>query len=425
MGRFKLHKPTQKSSIDAERLLAELSNPAKLAGIMHHFEDILRKNAHFSNVRFDPEVMLERLDEISETNAENLNKLNDPGDQRREILKHLLPGFLSKGYLDNLDSTLLRFVSKKLSPADLKAISAASFFLELHRRNPGKVEENPLWDILFAVSYDEAIAKQERSISTSSSQGDRLGIPLVLDLIHEEELSDESRELIAEAVVFIDEGIVDLGFSLETILQGLRVYQKSAGKEAPEHTIRVLHEIFRKEIRLRELEDLDWGLELMAQQSQDDIRRAYQTVSRAIALPPIEHNPAVFGIYYKSVAQFYRFIKSDERDLATRILSAPDDIVPVLDYARWLLNQESPRRALKAFEAALEIDPESAWGEFGAAVALWRDGSFREARWRFARSARKSQSGRALYTISQKMSQAGDDDVLSVEAADLLSRPFQ
>ncbi|GEM_PF-6797018 len=425
MGRFKLHKPGKSLKIDRDHLLAELANPRKLAVIMHRFEDLIRGSHHFDSIRFDPEVLLERLDEITMEHADTLNAIADPGDQRREILKHLLPGFLSRGYLDQLDSALLRFVSKNLDSNDLKAISAASLFLELHRRNPASIPENPLWDVLFAVSYDAAVARQEHVVGPATTRGERIGIPASLDSETDRELSDDTRELMASAVGFIDDGSVDLGFSLETVLQGLRLYQKLAGSESPDRIVRMLREVFPKEIKIRELDDLEWGLDVLAQNPAVADRAVFETVRRAISIPPIEHNPAVFGIYYRSIAQFFRFIKADEREWATRILTRPDDPIPVLEYGRWLLNQESPRRALKAFEAALLIDPESAWGEFGAGIALWRDESFNEARWRFGRAARKSTPACAIHNACIRMSTADDRTALIMEARDLLFKPIQ
>jgi len=93
-------------------------------------------------------------------------------------------------------------------------------------------------------------------------------------------------------------------------------------------------------------------------------------------------------VYFKSVTEFYKYLKPGEVEYAEAIASSRGDADTVVAFARYLLDRDVPRRALNAFIAASQIDPSHEIARLGAGIACWLTESFREARLHWDRAAR-------------------------------------
>jgi hypothetical protein len=132
----------------------------------------------------------------------------------------------------------------------------------------------------------------------------------------------------------------------------------------------------------------------------------------------------LFSIYFISIRDFYRYLDPEDQPFAEAIVSAPDNPDPMVSYALSLLARGSVERALKVFDAVSVLVPGHAFSEFGAGMALWRNGSFREARLRWSRAVRSAVSGtdETLKNLCERLAEWEDDQALPPEADALLNR---
>ena len=390
-----------KEGWNKENLRAELSDPAAFQKHFMRLESLLETDDHLRTIRFPGEKLLGILNETIELYQEELDEISDPEKQRSFILTHVLPEFLSGRFMKKMERDLTDYLKKNIGDrSNLAAISAALFFLEYHRRHPDACASNPLWELIFSLSYEEALPSGVRGTEDAP---EAIEVPVLKDMLSID-ISNESFEKVRLAIEYLESGVVDLGFSFETILQGLRIYKKKLHKAGPEKIIAALRDCYFKEIGWRERDDLIWGLEYAVDQYEGEQKKAYEVMLDACSLIPVGENPVIFATYYKCIVAFYRYLKPEELEYAKEILDFPDEVLRVLRYAWFLFNQEAPKRSLKAFEAACALDPENPLGYLGVGIALWEIEAFREAQLSFARALKFSGEFPQLMAICENLS---------------------
>lgn len=372
----------------------DLSDPIRLRHAMDHLTELMRHEPSLQELRFPQEQLMTALDELAETSAEELQALPDPLDQRIAIITQAAGPLITRKLVDRIESALMKYLEhSRAVPRDFRAASAGLYFLEIHNRQGGEPGANPLWNIIFDITYDEVLESAGNAVSTARKPADSHGISghelTVGDYfpMDDQDLSEDDEKTLAEALELVTSGAVELGFSLDTIILGLRAFARLESIE-PGRIVPALVESFRQEIGFHEWSDMIWGLEYASGKLDGETKTHFETVLEAVRRFPARDNPAVFALYFRSVTDFQRFIKPDETTCAEAILAQPDAVEPVLEYGRFLLSGEAPRRALNAFIAATVIDPSNEMARFGAGVACRLTGSCREARLHWDRAAK-------------------------------------
>lgn len=422
-ARKKKRKPAP--GFDRRKLKDELSDPRKFQKQIHRLHTLLKNEPVFRSLYFPPELFAECLDAFDNDEDFGTSESAYP-EERDRILSHIYRRFLTPSRLVQVESTLLEYLREtKSKPSDLKAVAAGLFMLEYHRKNPADVLQNPLWELIFSVSYEQFSSGAGGAVREASGTA-TAKIPLPgPETMPDLDLTEGEVNLVREAIGHLESGTVELGFSLDSILLGLPVHGEPLRSEPPGAKIRYLLGTFAEEIGQREKDDLVWGLNFAISRSKGDRKRSFQSVLKGISRLPVHRNPVLFALYVKCVLEFYRFLKSDEIDAAHAILKALDDPDPILEYARFLFNREAPRRSLKAFEAAARLDPGNAAAAFGSGAALWMTGSFREARLQFHNAARRRESDSRIARLCRDMVDLEDDEPLPDDVLELFSRPFR
>ncbi len=416
---------SRKTVLDPDALRRELSNPARLQKHIDRLESLLKSTPEFTPLRFSPEPLLAALDTIADDFGEMLESLDDPEAQRESILEKLLPGVLNRSFIKRIETVFTKYLKKQAAPSAVMAVGAGLFLIEIHRRQPETAHQNPLWHVIFDVSYREAQATSEGRVHDSSSDKERSGTVLPVDgMAGELDLSEESEAIVRDAVSLLESDTVSLGFSFDTILQGLRAIRSLPEGSGDDEIIAALRKTYLREIGDQERDDLIWGLDYAVDQVPRKKRTAFKTVLDAVELLTARDNPVMFALYYKCIIEFYRFLKKDEMEWAQAILEDIDSIDPILRYGNFLLKQEANKRSVKAFEAALRIETTSEAARLGAGLALWRTESFREARLLWNRAARHW-SGYLPedfmgITLCRRLENLQDHDTLPGEAFDFL-----
>jgi tetratricopeptide (TPR) repeat protein len=422
-GRNKKKVQKRAPAFDKGKLREELSDPRKLQKQMNRLQTLLRTKPFFASLRLPPEPLAACLDDVSVIHADELSRMDGDRDQREFILSKVFGRFLTADYIRSVESTLMKYLgTPEAKPSNLKAVAAGLFFLEFHRKNPQDAARNPLWDILFTLSYEKMESSAGDTVREAAppETSNQLKLPVVT-YFGASDLTESEISLLSEAISLLESGQVELGFSLETILRGLRVHRESLKHLESKQKMQFLEVTYREEIGEREKADLLWGLSYAIDQTEGEKKSGFETVSEAIGCLPIRTNPVLFAMYCKCVMEFYRFLKADEIDAAHAILKSPDDTRPILAYARFLFNKEAPRRSLKAYEAALKQDPDCAIAALGAGIALWTTESYREARMFFDKSARFWRDNPEMVKISRSLQELNDHDELPAHVLTLLS----
>ncbi len=429
----KKDKPGAGKGLNRESLREELSDPQKMMFQIQQLESLLKSHPTLLTLRFPPDQLLEYLEEFLDEHRTQLQQLSNPDAQREFILQNVLEEFLTEPFVKRIDRQFMKYLDQKdRTPEDIKIIGAGLFFLEVHRRQRRPDAQNPLWSIIFNLSYDEALSTSGGRIrypeSQISSPETKLPGP---NRSLEDELPEQSWQMIHKAIVSLETDEVDFSFSFETILQGLRIYCTLSKILPTEKIMTDLHATYLKEIGITERSDLLWGLEYAMEQSGTDIKRiqSFRTVYDSILLLPRTDNPVLFALYCKSVLQFYRYVRPDEYPFVELIINNPNDIQPIMQYACSLLENESPKRSLKAFEAATAIEPDYGVAKLGAGLALWMMESFREARlvWdRASENLMKKPSDPvrldSLIALCRNLANLDDDTDIPSHALDVLYR---
>jgi len=416
-----------RAGVNREQLKDELSDPKRMEKHLKRLNVLFKTNQSLQILRLPREPLLKIFDEVAEEQELGLTVEEENSTPRELVMSRALSKLLSRRLIKDTESALMAILNESsASPAELKAIAAGLFCIEFHRKSPETLSTNPIWDIIFELSSDEALATAGDSLQLPENAEDGETKTPLPDSTRRWDIDiDESlQERMALAISHLESGKVELGFSLETILVGLRKYRKSADKLSPEELISELETSYFDEIGFRERDDLLWGLSYAVDRSSGKRKEAFKTVQESIAMLPVNENPVMFALYYKCVVEFYRFLKSGEVDLAKAILDEPDSIIPILEYARYLLNNEAPRRSLKAFEVVLRMDPESAIAEWGAGIALWVTESHREARMHWHRAERHWQNDAEKLKLCSELVALEDYDPLPDSVKKMFSEPF-
>ncbi len=410
------------AGINRDTLKKELSNPRKLMKHMERLEKILETREEFSAFLFPSEQLLEELDRIADSHQRELNAESDATLQREKILDYLLSQIINDEYVRNFERALMDFLKvSRGKKSVLKAVGSGLFFIEIHRRHPGILARNPLWDIVFDLSYQQAMRSSGGSLRESREKDEgELKLPAPKDFgLHD--MEEFHAKILSDAISEIESGHVELGFSLDTILQGLRSYRKVSRRVAPEDIVEVLRDCYRREIGERERDDLIWGLEYAIDHGKVKNRESFQKVYDGVSLLPASENPVMFALYYKCVLKFYRFLNPDELDAVKKILDNPDEVAPVISYGCMLYDSEAPRRALKTFEAALQMDPASGIAAFCKAFILWQTGSFNEARLFFEKSLKYQPANPDIPHVIDLIDGLNNGDDLPLEAEGIVN----
>ncbi len=384
----------RQTPLTPETLRRDLSDPARLQHAMDHLTELIRREPGLQPLRFPAEKLMTALDELAETSAEELQAMSDPLAQRIAIITHAVEPLITRKFSDLVEKTLMSFLERtKNVPRDFRAASAGLYFLEIHNRQGSEPGANPLWNILFDISYEEAMESSGNAVATartpagaSPASGAAATFGDFFDL-DEQDLTEDDQNTLGDALELIESGKVELGFSLDTILLGLRAFADTTMTD-PDIIIRALLDTFRREVGMQEWNDMIWGLEYATEKLDGESRRQFETVLEAVRRFPARDNPALFALYFRSVTDSHRFIKPDEVTFAEAIVAQPGAVEPVMDYGRFLLTGEAPRRALNVFMAATIIDPSDEMARFAAGVACRLSGSCREARLHWDRAAR-------------------------------------
>jgi len=408
-----------RNPLNPEALRRDFTDPDRLQALMDHLGVLLREEPGLQEIRLPPRTLLDALDDLAESSGDELRAMDDPFRQRIAILNHTLSPMLSRRFVDRFEKALLAVMENvKRVPRHFRAVAAGLYFLEIHNRQGGEPGANPLWNLLFDISYEEAMATAGGTLagatgSGKQSRGGKVSGPaipgkrsemsvddvtrsagkdladgaLAGDDMTGSDLSDEDAALIRDAVGLIESGRVALGFSLDTILLGLREVT-AFPERSPDALAAALQAAFRKEIGMQATSDLIWGLEYAIEQLDGEKKADFTTMLRAIRVLPARENPVIFAVYFKSVTEFYKYLKPGEVEYAEAIASSRGDADTVVAFARYLLDRDVPRRALNAFIAASQIDPSHEIARLGAGIACWLTESFREARLHWDRAAR-------------------------------------
>jgi len=395
MTRWKI-KSNQKK-ITEKTLRQELSDPERLQALMDHLGELLISVSDLKKYLFPSENLLEALDEVAESSSEKLHAMTDPLDQRMEILTRVLPNFITKKFVKKFEKALVNYLKNtRKTPLQFKAASVGLYFLEIHNRTKSDASTNPLWNLLFDVSYHEAMASAGGTISSAAKTSVKQNVTSnqentisdKLFAFQDQDLSEENIELSRQALELIDSGKVELGFALDSVLLGLR--KATTGiKRPPEEIVLELHQTFEQEIGINQKNNLVWGLEYAVEHlKEEEQREQFEIVLKAVQMLPPKENPVIFALYYKSVTEFYRYLKPGEQEYAEAIVKNTDSITPVLAFAQFLLRSNISNRALNAYIAASLLDPSSEMARFGAGVVCWQTESYREARLHFYRAGK-------------------------------------
>jgi len=389
------------NTISPDTLRRDLTDPERLQVMMGHLGELLQEEPALQSLRLPAQPLLDALDDLAETSHAHLKALDDPLYQRITILNRTLPGLLNRKFVDRFEKTLVPYLATvKTIPRHFRAVSAGLYFLEIHNRQGGEPGVNPLWNLVFDLSWEAAMASSGDTLSQATGRSGtsreaangaappRSGIDPVSDLAAADpELSDDTIALLQSGVDLIESGRVSLGFALDTVLLGLRAVT-AAPDDSDEARVNALRKAFEKEIGIVAFNDLVWGLEYAVEQLDGDQKGDFQTMLRTVQAMPPHENPVVFALYYKSVTEFYKYLKPGESAYAEAIARGRDDVEPMINFGRYLLENHVPKRALNAFIAASEIDPSHEIARLGAGIACWLTESFREARMHWDRAAR-------------------------------------
>lgn len=376
--------------LSADALRQDLSDPERAQIFMDQLADFMTSEPALQSLRFPAGPLLDALDELAESSADDLAALEDPLQQRMTILNHVLPRFLTRKFAKTVERTLLNLLeNNKKSLRHFRALGAGLFFLEFHMQENANPGANPLWNLIFDISYDDALATAGGGVTPAEPLDPERSATAspIPDTLDEHELSESNTELARKALQLIDTGKVELGFALDTVLLGLREITGTSQRTA-EDQARALKATFEQEIGVNQWNDLIWGLEYAVDELEGDRKQNFETVLKAAQMLAPRDNPIVFAIYYKSVTEFYRFLKPGEKPYAEAIVQDPSSVNPMIQLGAFLMRNNVPNRALNAFTAAIRLDPSHELARMGAGVACWDTESFREARMHFGRAAR-------------------------------------
>ncbi|MBN1296394.1 hypothetical protein JXA80_06410 [bacterium] len=373
--------------------------------MIDHLAELFREETALHLLRFPPRELIESLDDLAETDAAEIAAMPDPFDQRIAILNRILGRFLTRRFVNRVQTTLETYLqSVRRIPRHFRAVSAGLYFLEIHNRQGGEPGVNPLWNMMFDLSHAEALTTAGGTLTTAARSGgqtrpmDTVMNDLDLDspeqggmaMDNQSGLSEETMDVLRRAVQLINGGRIELGFALDTILLGLRALTCSTGTDAgdPAARARGFQDAFRKEIGMLARNDLICGLEYAIEESEGERRSHFETLLQAVHALPVKENPFVFTLYYHSVKEMHRYVKPGEDRHAEAIAAAGGAPETMMEYGRYLVRQSLPHRALNVFMAVITVDPSNELARLGAGIACWLTESFREARMHWDRSAR-------------------------------------
>lgn len=385
----------KKPVLNPETLRRDFTDPARLQRAMDCLGEAIRHDPDLATLRFPPEKLMDALDDLAETSSGELESIPDLLSRRITILNRTIHPFLTTAFERHVEDILMKRLDKfRTSPREFRATGAGLYFLEIHKRQRDNPGGNPLWNVIFDISYDEAIATAGGAVKQAVTQEPGTGdhdvtVPGGYDFTGfiPDDLSRDSFETQTEALALIESASVDIAFSLDTILLGLR--ELALNRHAsPEQCMSALRTSYRKEIGVRQWHDMAWGLEQAVDSSTGAREKNYRTVHKALLLLPPEDNPVVFALYCTSVTRYRRFLDPAETDFAENILANPEAVEPLLAVGRYLLTRDAPGRALNAFIAASISHPADEMARFGAGVACRLSGSLREARLHWDRADR-------------------------------------
>ncbi|MBN1551026.1 hypothetical protein JW979_06140, partial [bacterium] len=366
------------------------------------------------------------LQELEKNRSDEINKDGDLDQQRSKILELILPKILTRRTLKDFEKKLLKTLKHSQDVSDtVTAVATALFFLEMHKKHPERAFRNPLWDLVFYLSFSELDQKNPSSSSPVSSGGQDKRKENWSNIIKfwNVDLSDASMQILHEALEKLESGNIEIGFSFDTVLQGLRVYLNKSRLLSPEQLVAEFRITFEREIGEHEREDLLWGLEYAIDTSKSDRKKAFEILRNGIELLPARENIVVFAVYYKCIMEFYRYLKPEELDLAKAIIQAPNETGPLLEYARYLYNIESPHRAIKVFEAVLNVDSGNNFARLGLGIVLWFEDSQKEAKmhWKKVISADADDS---IKQMCEQLVLLNESDHIPESAHNIFQEPF-
>ncbi|MGB3975908.1 MAG: hypothetical protein WBM02_02920 [bacterium] len=419
--------PGNSPIISLDTLRKDFTNPEKLQRAMEHLGESIRYEPELASLRFPHAKLMEALDQLAETSSDELESIPDLLNRRMTILNRTLPPFLTPAFEQFIEDKLMERLSLvKKSPEKFRAACAGLYFLEIHRRQRDNPGGNPLWNFMFEISYDEAMAAAHKADKDTPSSSDSSGPTIAgsdFSTLIPDDLSQDSTETQKDALKLIESGAVELLFSLDSILLGL--HELALNKDtAIEQIVQKLRESFKKEIGFRQGNDLAESLEQALESLSGKDKDNHEIVLKAIKLLPPRENPVVFAAYVNNVKHYQRHLDPKTTELVKIIMQKPDEAEAILDLGRYYLTCDEITRALNVFIAASTLFPAEEMARFGAGIACRLDGSFREARLHWNRAARLW-SGylpdhHPIFAIINELVELDDDADLPTKALDYL-----
>lgn len=409
--------------ISLDTLRKDFTNPEKLQRAMEHLGESIRYEPELASLRFPLVKLMEALDQLAETASEELESIPDLLDRRMTILNRTLPPFLTPAFEQYIEDVLMKRLGQvKKSPEKFRAACAGLYFLEIHKRQRDNPGGNPLWNFMFEISYDEAIAAAQQSVTPSTSDDSMVKDSDFSTLIPND-LSEDSIKTLKDALKLIESGAVELLFSIDSILLGL--HELALDQDVSiERIVQKLRGSFEKEIGIRQGNDLVTSLEQTVESLSGSDQYNHEIMLKAVRLLPPKENPVIFSAYFNNVIHYRRYLDSETAELVKKIMENPNEAEPLLDLGRFYLKDDRIISALNVFIATSILFPADEMARFGAGIACHLEGSFREARLHWNRAARLW-SGylpdhHPTLTMISELTDLDDDADLPLKALDYL-----
>ncbi len=360
-----------------------LSDPAVLDEYIHRIKLLLIRYPDFRNLRFEKNAHLENLIKPFNTSRADME------------LTGLFKLLVTPEFVTKCDGILRNCLSSKnfLSEPEVDDLKTALFFLEAHRKLRVNPDGNPLWHaVLLATLADMRIAESSKNVIEPGIV--YLSEKPIKETIHPvditqeflSDISEQNRNIITEAFQALQKADFILHFSPSVILSGiLAVHCTDDISEA--EAIRRLKTSYQKEFKNTFKEELVELLDLAMDSPVDYYEQAFRKILLGVSLFSVRENPVIFAIYHYSVMHYKNNIAPDEQPWISSIIKSGGSAGSIFDYAKFLFDRQWKSHAITVFEAALSVDPRFAAAELGLGLALWKQGSGREARLHWRRAA--------------------------------------
>jgi hypothetical protein len=350
-----------------------------------HLEKVMQTEEAFLGLRFDREVLeglLARREDLFQRASE------DQGFEPvfREFAEFALAELVTAEFDEGAKELLRAAVqNQQLSRRD-RAAAACGLVLSL----PGEGEpvqphhENPFFDLILRVTYNESVARAEFLSSLDKeeelSEMEREAkiqeflrrVPALLF-----ELKEGFRKMMERALTSYERGEYSFGMGMDMLLHGVRevriLTQKFEEEEGEAYTDtqkadfsetfgQAIADSFSEDIGEDEEEELFARMGTFLEDAKEAGKgEAEQGLSAALSLmyqnPEVKHR-LLLAAYHESVTGKRIFADAEEEKEAIALYESPFDVEPYLEYGDRLIETGQTTRAERVFRSALEFFPE-------------------------------------------------------------------